>query len=263
MMAQIQHYIGEMRKKEKLESELEIARQVQNRLFPRAVPELKTLELAGVCIPGRFVSGDYYDYLLLDSCSAAIALGDVSGKGVSAALLMASLQSALHAQLKFGAGTPPSRLSTDPLMATVSQQLYENTPAEKYATLFCSIYDDETRTLRYTNAGHLKPILIRDGNASNLEGEGLVAGLLPKAKYEQQEFQVRPGDLIAIFSDGIPEAEDAQQQEFGEARLASLLTQHATKPLDEIIQIILKAIADWAHDPDARDDTTIVLARGR
>jgi len=263
MIAQIQHYIGEMRKKEKLESELEIARQVQNRLFPRAVPELKTLELAGVCIPGRFVSGDYYDYLLLDSCSAAIALGDVSGKGVSAALLMASLQSALHARLKFGAGTPPSRLSTDPLMATVSQQLYENTPAEKYATLFCSIYDDETRTLRYTNAGHLKPILIRDGNASNLEGEGLVAGLLPKAKYEQQEFQVRPGDLIAIFSDGIPEAEDAQQQEFGEARLASLLTQHATKPLDEIIQIILNAIADWAHDPDARDDTTIVLARGR
>ena len=263
MISQIQHYIGEMRKKEKLESELEIARQVQNRLFPRAVPELETLELAGVCIPGRFVSGDYYDYLQLDARATAIVLGDVSGKGVSAALLMASLQSALHAQLKFGAGASPARVSTDALMATVGQQLYENTPPEKYATMFCSIYNDETRTLRYTNAGHLKPIVIRDGNASNLEGEGLVAGLLPGAKYEQQEFEIRPGDLIAIFSDGIPEAEDAQEQDFGEGRLADLLKQHAAKPLDEIIQIILKAVADWAHDPDARDDTTIVLARGR
>jgi sigma-B regulation protein RsbU (phosphoserine phosphatase) len=263
MISQIRHYIGEMRKKEKLESELEIARQVQNRLFPRAVPELRTLELAGVCIPGRFVSGDYYDYLRLDGRSTAIALGDVSGKGVSAALLMASLQSALHAQLKFGAGASPARLSTDALMTTISEQLYENTPPEKYATLFCSIYDDETRTLRYTNGGHLKPILIRDGMPSNLEGDGLVVGLLPKAGYEQQEIEVRPGDLIAIFSDGIPEAEDAGEKEFGEERLAALLTQHAAKSLDEVIQVILKAVADWAHDPDARDDTTILLARGR
>ena len=261
MIGQIQHFVGEMRKKEKLESELEIARQVQNRLFPRAVPVLKTLELAGVCIPGRFVSGDYYDYFMLDSHSTAIALGDVSGKGVSAALLMASIQSALHAQLKFTGALHPS-LSTATLMALISQQLYENTPAEKYATFFCSVYNDDTRVLRYTNAGHLKPIVIRDGKASALEGDGLVAGLLPKASYEQQEFQTQAGDLIAIFSDGIPEAENAAAEEFGEPRLAELLVANRERPLEEIIQIVVKSVAEWAHDPDARDDTTLVLARG-
>ncbi|HEV8417039.1 MAG TPA: SpoIIE family protein phosphatase [Bryobacteraceae bacterium] len=261
MIAQIQHFIGEMRKKQKLESELEIARHVQNRLFPRAVPELKTLELAGVCIPGRFVSGDYYDYFLLDSHSTAIALGDVSGKGVSAALLMASIQSALHAQLKFTDAPHPS-LSTATLMALISQQLYESTPAEKYATFFCSVYNDDTRVLRYTNAGHLKPIMIRDGKANVLEGDGLVAGLLPKVSYEQQEFQSQPGDLIAIFSDGIPEAENAAAEEFGEPRLAELLVANRERPLEEIIQIVVKSVAEWAHDPDARDDTTLVLARG-
>ena len=110
------------------------------------------------------------------------ALGDVSGKGVSAALLMASIQSALHAQLKFRGEAVNPVLSTAALMALLSQQLYENTPAEKYATFFCSVYDDETGTLTYTNAGHLKPILVRAGKASGLEGDGMVAGLLQKGR---------------------------------------------------------------------------------
>jgi hypothetical protein len=182
--------LGEARKKEKLESELEIARLVQNRLFPRTVPKLRSLELAGICIPGRYVSGDYYDFVRLDSRWTAIALADVSGKGVSAALLMASIQSALHAHLKFHSGATSPVLSTAALMELVSQQLYENTPPEKYATFFCSVYDDETGRLTYTNAGHLKPILVRGGNASGLEGDGMVAGLLPNVKYEQQEIQL-------------------------------------------------------------------------
>ncbi len=219
MTAKIRQLIGEVKKKEKLDAELEIAREVQLRLFPRSVPKLKTLELAGVCIPGRVVSGDYYDYVRLDDRWTAIALGDVSGKGVSAALLMASIQSALHAQLRFSGASSQPVLSTATLMALISQQLYENTPPEKYATFFCSVYDDETGRLTYTNAGHLKPILVRDGQAIGLEGDGMVAGLLPNVKYEQQDVLLRPGDLLAIFSDGIPEAEDAAEQEFGEARL--------------------------------------------
>jgi sigma-B regulation protein RsbU (phosphoserine phosphatase) len=263
MIGQIQHYIGEMRKKDKLESELEIARQVQSRLFPRVVPELKTLEMAGLCLPGRVVSGDYYDFVQLDSRFTAIALGDVSGKGVSAALLMASIQSSLHAQLKFsGAALNPS-LSTATLMALISQQLYESTPAEKYATFFCSVYDDDSGVLRYTNCGHLKPILVRSGVVSALDGDGMVVGLLPNTSYEQMEFQLQTGDLLAIFSDGVPEAENASEQEFGEPRLGELLAKHASEPLDKIIQIVTESVHAWIHDPEGQDDTTVVLLRKR
>jgi sigma-B regulation protein RsbU (phosphoserine phosphatase) len=261
MTTQIVRLLGEERKKEKLESELEVARQVQNRLFPRTVPQLKTLELAGLCIPGRYVSGDYYDFVPLDTRWTAIALGDVSGKGISAALLMASIQSALHAQLKFRGEAVNPVLSTAALMGLLSQQLYENTPAEKYATFFCSVYDDETGGLTYTNAGHLKPILVRAGKATGLEGDGMVAGLFPHVTYEQQEIQLERGDLLAVFSDGVPEAENGEGKEYGEDRLADLLAENASKPLEEIIRIVTKSVDNWAADPETRDDTTIVLAR--
>jgi sigma-B regulation protein RsbU (phosphoserine phosphatase) len=258
MTAEIHLLISEVKKKEKLDAELEIARQVQLRLFPRCVPNLKTLEMAGICLPGRIVSGDYYDYVRLDDRLTAIVLGDVSGKGVSAALLMASIQAALHAQLKFVAH---SVVSTAKLMEAIGQQLYENTPPEKYATFFCSVYNDETGKLTYTNAGHLKPILVRDGSATTLAGDGMVVGLLPNVKYEQQEFPLQKGDLLAIFSDGIPEAEDAGERQFGEERLAELLVSHAEKPLAEIIAAVTGEVGRWTYDPEGRDDLTLLLLR--
>jgi phosphoserine phosphatase RsbU/P len=263
MTVRILQLIGEVKKKEKLDAELEIAREVQLRLFPKSVPKLKTLEMAGVCIPGRVVSGDYYDYVRLDDRWTAIALGDVSGKGVSAALLMASIQSALHAQLKFNGASSHPVLSTAKLMALISQQLYENTPPEKYATFFCSVYDDETGRLTYTNAGHLKPILVRDGQAITVEGEGdgVVAGLLPNVKYEQQDVLLRTGDLLAVFSDGISEAQDAAAQEFGATRLAELLVTLIDKPLDKIITLVTGTVEKWIHDPEGRDDLTLLLLR--
>ncbi len=261
MATKIRQLIGEVKKKEKLEAELEIAREVQLRLFPKSVPKLKTLKMAGICIPGRVVSGDYYDYVRLDDRWTAIALGDVSGKGVSAALLMASIQSALHAQLKFSGASSNTVLATATLMALISQQLYENTPPEKYATFFCSVYDDETGRLTYTNAGHLKPILVRDGQAIALEGDGMVAGLLPNVKYEQQDILLRTGDLLAIFSDGIPEAQDAAEEEFGENRLAELLVAQSNEPLDTIITAATRTVEKWIHDPEGRDDLTLLLLR--
>jgi phosphoserine phosphatase RsbU/P len=261
MISRIRQLIGEVKKKEKLDAELEIARQVQLRLFPASVPKLKTLVMAGVCIPGRVVSGDYYDFVRLDDRWTAIALGDVSGKGVSAALLMASIQSALHAQLKFSGMLPDHVLSTAALMELISQQLYENTPPEKYATFFCSVYDDESGRLTYTNAGHLKPILVHNGKATTLEGDGLVAGLLPNVKYEQQSVLLRTGDLLAVFSDGIPEAEDAAEQEFGEARLADLLVTQVDKPLEDILDVVTVTVGKWIHDPEGRDDLTLLLLR--
>jgi phosphoserine phosphatase RsbU/P len=261
MSTKILQLIGEVRKKEKLDAELRIAREVQLRLLPKSVPKLRTLEMAGVCLPGRVVSGDYYDYLTLDDRRTAIALADVSGKGVSAALLMASIQAALHAQLKFSGASSHPAVSTATLMALISQQLYENTPTEKYATFFYSVYDDRTGRLSYTNAGHLKPILVRDGQASSLEGGGIVAGILPGVTYEEQDVLLLRGDLLAIFSDGIPEAMNAEDQEFGESRLAELLVAHREEPLEDIVSVVTMSIESWIHDPDGRDDLTLVLLR--
>jgi phosphoserine phosphatase RsbU/P len=261
MTAKIHQLIDEVKKKEKLEAEMEIGREVQWGLFPKSAPELKTLQMAAICIPGRIVSGDYYDYLRLDDRSTAIALGDVSGKGVSAALLMASLQSALHAQLKFSGACGHSGFSTAKLMEQISQQLYENTPPEKYATFFCSVYDGETGRLRYTNAGHLNPILVRDGKTVPLEGGGMVAGLVPDVSYEEEEVQLQKGDLVAIFTDGISEAMDAKQQEFGAARLAELLRAQNGKPLDDIIKAVTSTVEKWIYDPEGRDDLTLLLLR--
>lgn len=261
MTSKIRHYVGEMRKKDRLESEIEIARQVQARLFPRTVPQLRTLTMAGVCLPGRFISGDYYDFVRLDDQHTAIALGDVSGKGVSAALLMASIQSALHTQLRFSGTDQNPSLSTATLMALISQQLYESTPPEKYATFFCSVYNDDTGMLYYTNCGHLRPILIRAGQVQTLTGDGMVVGLLPKVHYEQHEIQLLEGDVLVIFSDGVSEAENGAGKEFGEDRLAQLLTQHSDRPIEEILQTVTGAIRAWVHDPEGQDDTTIVVMR--
>ena len=115
--------------------------------------------------------------------------------------------------------------------------------------------------LRYTNCGHLRPILVRAGKVNTLDGEGMVVGLLPHVSYEQREFELQKDDVLALFSDGIPEAEDAAAQEFGEARLGELLAQHAQEPLEKIIQTVTKSVGEWIHDPDGQDDTTLVLLR--
>jgi sigma-B regulation protein RsbU (phosphoserine phosphatase) len=261
MCSRILELIREVRKKEKLDAELKIARQVQLSLFPTSVPEIRTLQMTGLCIPGRVVSGDYYDFVPLDARRTAIALGDVSGKGVSAALLMASIQAALHAQLGFVETRPERPLSTATLMTRLSQQLYEHTPPEKYATFFCALYDDETGRLAYTNAGHLKPILVRHGQAVPLEGGGMAAGLFPRVVYDEQDVVLHTGDLLALFSDGVPEAMNVQDEEFGETRLADLLVAHSGEPLEAIGKAVTESVERWIHDPEGRDDLTLVLLR--
>jgi sigma-B regulation protein RsbU (phosphoserine phosphatase) len=258
MTEHLERLIVEVKEKEKLESELEIARQVQAQLFPKGVPALRTLELAGQCNPGRIVSGDYYDFISVDARSTALVIGDISGKGISAALLMASMQSALHAQLTSdGIGIP----STATLVSRLNRQLYESTSPEKYATFYCGVYDDESGQLRYTNAGHLPPILIRLGKASRLEANGTVVGMFPDFPYEQNLIELQRGDLLAAFTDGITECEDRSGDQFGDARLIELLTRNVDRPLDEIIQIITQSVHEWAHDLDNQDDTTVLLAR--
>jgi sigma-B regulation protein RsbU (phosphoserine phosphatase) len=258
MTAQISRLIAEVKEKEKLQAELEIARQVQAQLFPKEVPKLKTLELTGVCNPARIVSGDYYDFVPFDSRSTALVIGDISGKGISAALLMASLQSSLHALLTIGAN---GGVSTAAIVSRLNRQFYENSPPEKYATFYCGVYDDEQGRLSYTNAGHLAPILVRRGTILRLESNGMAVGMFPDFPFEQARLDLQHGDLLIAFTDGITESENARGEQFGEERLTELLVHNSDRPLNDIAKTVTEAVRNWASDPDNQDDTTILLAR--
>jgi sigma-B regulation protein RsbU (phosphoserine phosphatase) len=258
MTQRIEQLIVEVKEKEKLEAELEIARHVQSQLFPKQVPKLATLQMTGVCNPARVVSGDYYDFIPIDAHRTALVIADISGKGISAALLMASVQSSLHAQLAMNTKGP---MSTAALVGRLNRQLYENTPAEKYATFYCGIYDEQTSLLAYTNAGHLAPILLRGGNAMRLEARDTVVGMFPDSAYEEVVVELLPGDVFAAFTDGVTEPEDAHEEQFGDERLIELLVQNSGKPLDEIAQIVMAAVHSWTHDLSNRDDITLLLAR--
>src|SRR5262249_50694194 len=137
----------------------------------------------------------------------------------------------------------------------------ENTPPEKYATFYCALYDGRTNRLTYTNAGHLAPVLIRNGQAQRLESNGMVVGMFPEYPFEQADVGLQPGDLIAAFTDGITESENAKEEQFGEDRLIDLLRNNSTRPLDEILQLVMDRVSQWAHDPSTRDDITMLLAR--
>jgi sigma-B regulation protein RsbU (phosphoserine phosphatase) len=258
MTAQISRLIAEVKEKEKLQAELEVARQVQAQLFPKEVPKLKTLELAGICNPARIVSGDYYDFVPFDSRSTALVIGDISGKGISAALLMASLQSSLHAQLAIGSNEV---VSTAAIVSRLNRQFYENSPPEKYATFYCGVYNDEQGRLHYTNAGHLAPILVRRGTVLRLESNGMAVGMFPDFPFQQACLDLQQGDLLVAFTDGITESENVRGEQFGEERLTEMLIRSSDRPLDDIVKTVTESVSNWASDPDNQDDTTILLAR--
>ena len=266
MTEDIQRLIVESKEKERLQSELEIAREVQAQLFPKRLPRLRTLELQGLCNPARVVSGDYYDCISIDTDKTALALGDISGKGISAALLMASIQSSLRAQLaiRIGGNREERRkdiLSTAKLVSMLNRQLFENTTSEKFASFYYGIYDDHNGCLFYTNAGHLPPILVRDGKASRLEVTGMVIGAFLDVLYEEKFIQLEAGDLLAAFTDGITEPENEYGEEFGEQRLTDLLLVNAHKPLEELVTMITTAVNEWQNSPEPVDDMTLLLAR--
>src|SRR5215510_6772668 len=188
--------------------ELEIARQVQARLFPQRLPELASLEYAGACVQTRQVGGDYYDFLDLGQARLCLVLGDIAGKGIAAALLMANLQANLRSQCA-KADHP------EQLLQSVNRLFYENTADNAYATLFYSEFDDRTCRLRYANCGHLPGLVVqKDGTVQRLSSTATVVGLFSDWRCRTEEVQLRPGDLFAIYSDGITEAENQREEEF-------------------------------------------------
>jgi sigma-B regulation protein RsbU (phosphoserine phosphatase) len=249
------------KEKERLESELEIAREVQFQLFPKDVPLSRTLELKGLCSPARVVSGDYYDFMALPGQTLALAIGDVAGKGISAALLMATIQSTMRTQLSATNGDGPRHFSTAKLVSTLNRQLYATTGLEKYATFYFALWDEASNALTYTNAGHPAPLLLRGSEFETQDSNGTVVGAFPLARYEERTVSLRPGDLLVAYTDGITEPENAYGEMYGEERLRELLLKHGAADSSEIIARTMEAVVEWTGSSELQDDMTMIVAR--
>jgi sigma-B regulation protein RsbU (phosphoserine phosphatase) len=271
MTENLETLVAISKEKERMQSELEIAREVQAGLYPKEPPKFENIELVAMSQPARMASGDYFDYLRLRDNRVAFAIGDVAGKGISAALLMASIQSTMRAQLRpylpsprgsTADWTPPQEdLSTALMVSRLNQQIHQFTSASKYATFFFGVYDDTTGMLRYTNAGHLPPLLLRQGTISALNVDGLVVGAFAFASYEESSLQLMDGDVLLLYTDGISEPENEYGEEFGEERLKALLLANADKDAREIADKIVEAVRDWVGKAEQFDDITLLIVR--
>ena len=263
MTENVERLLAVEKERERLQAELEIAREVQNQLYPKRTPDAQTLTLTAVCNPARMVSGDYYDYQQIGANNVAIAIGDVAGKGISAALLMATVQSSFRSQIRGSCDESEAheRVSTSRLVSQLNKQLYADTSPEKYATFYLGVYDEMSSTLTYTNAGHLPPILIRDGAASQLEVNGMVVGAFPFAKYDESQLQIKPKDLLVFYTDGVTEPENAYGEMFGEQRLTELLVRNSHCQEQEIVAAVTDAVRQWTGTDELQDDMTLLLMR--
>ena len=287
MTQSLANLIAEQKEKQRMEGELAIAHEVQELLYPTDLSGLLGLEVHGACRPARTVSGDYYDFIPLSEDRLMLAVGDISGKGISAALLMATVHAfvrayslepertlasvALSAEASEGTvltatggnGNCHTELSPALLMSTLNYQLFRSTPAAKYATMFLGCYDAGSRRLTYCNAGHLPPLVLSvNGNVRRLETSGTVVGLFDDVTYDESAVAMQPGDIFVAYSDGITEPEN-EFGEFGEERLIELILQHREQPLARITEIVTAAVTDWIAGGEQPDDVTLVLARAR
>jgi phosphoserine phosphatase RsbU/P len=247
----------ELAQRARMNREIEIAREVQEGLFPQHMPAVHGLEYAGYCRPARGVGGDYYDFVATARGGLGIAIGDVSGKGVPAALLMASLRAALRAQDLDGSP------DLGQLVARLNRLIYEASGANRYATFFYGSYDPATRRLEYVNAGHNPPFVFRasTGEALRLEGGGPVVGLLPEAVFEAQSVTLEPGDLLVAYTDGVSEAMNGQDEEWGEDRMAEAVEADAAAAPETVVKTLMAGADAFASGAPQHDDMTLVVAR--
>jgi phosphoserine phosphatase RsbU/P len=258
MTSSIGGLIEEQRKRQRLENEISIAREVQDQLFPRKLPVVPGVEMDAICKAARSVSGDYYDFIQLSPTHLAIAIADISGKGISAALLMASLQAALRSQvLVAGSET----ISTAELVARLNKHLVRNTADDRFATFFIAVYDSATRKLRYTNAGHLPSFLISKDSASHLDVGGMVLGVIEDYSYEEGSVMVPADALFVAYSDGLVEPENVYGEEFGIRRLQQAAVHVQGAQPRVVAEALMTAAEEWAGTPEQADDMTVIVAR--
>jgi sigma-B regulation protein RsbU (phosphoserine phosphatase) len=251
----------------RLRRDIALASDVQRRLLPDVLPRGDFADFAAVSVPARRIGGDYYDFVELRDREIGIALADVSGKGVAAALIMSVVQASLRIISSEGGLAPPR------LVARMNEFVYRSTPASKYATFFYAQLDQQRRQLRYVNAGHNAPFLLRAGRRSTVDSAsaeieqlsvgGTVVGMFPETGYEEATVELYPGDVLLAFTDGVPEAHNPESEEFGEERLQLLLRQTAHLPADEISARISAAMKNWIPDAEQYDDLTLIVMKVR
>ena len=263
MTRYVRQLIKERVKKERLEREIEIAREVQERLFPNGAPSMKHLEIAGACLPARVVSGDYYDFLPFGDDDIGLAVGDISGKGISAALLMASLQAALHSNVTHlhDADDAAGERNVAGIVERLNRQISNYTGTNRFATFFYSHYDGSSRTMFYCNAGHNPPLHFHGDECRRLNTGGTVVGIFSTAVYEQEALRLAPGDLIVAYTDGLTECMDENGEEFGEERLIQMIRENRELPVEDIKKKILAGVLAWKSTEEQADDITLILAR--
>lgn len=235
------------------EQELIGALEIQSSLLPKEIPQLAGFEVAGAWQPARTVSGDYYDVLRLDDHRLAICIADVAGKGVSAALLMANVQAAVRAFA--GSSSGPAEMCR-----RVNALLHENMATGKFVTFLYGILDAEKRTFQYSNAGHLPPIVFSDGDAKTRDGGGAVLGVFPSWNYEDMTIELKAGNRLLLFTDGITEAADSSDQEFGETGIADFVRANSTLSAREMNGRLLKRVTEFCQAQFHDDATVLVIA---
>lgn len=247
--------IEERIEKKRMEEELKVASEIQLRLQPLSPPRVAGYDMIGISFPCREIGGDYYDFIIRKSGRILLALGDVSGKGMGAALLMSSLHAALHAQAQTG-------LSSAEIIAQVNNYIFESSPENKFLTLFCAELEPATGRLSYSNAGHNPPMLVcTDGSIKLLESGGLPLGITDDMGYEESSVILQPGDVLVIYSDGITDSVNENDDEFGEQRLIDVVRRYRTRTASQLRDRIDEAITQFVGQSMPVDDTTLMILK--
>ncbi|NOZ57463.1 MAG: SpoIIE family protein phosphatase [Calditrichaeota bacterium] len=243
--------------KQRLEEELAIAREIQEGLLPKEFPDLESAEIWGVNIPTRQVGGDYFDCLRLGDESVGLAIADVSGKGTPASLLMANVQASLRTLAQPG-------IDLGKMVARINDLVHANTGFDKFVTFFYAEFNTGTGELRYVNAGHNPPYLVRrDGRVETLEEGGLLLGMLPNVEYQTGSARLEPGDLLVMFTDGVTEAQNAREEEFEDERLVQVLLDTRSGSAKEVVDAIVDAVTRFAGEAEQYDDITVLVLKMR
>ena len=249
----------EARAREKQNREVELGREVQERLFPQGYPPVTGLDYAGACRPAMGVGGDYYDFIQRSESELCIAIGDVSGKGIPAALLMATLRAFVRGQTVHHQGDLAA------MIANLNKLVYESSASNRYATFFYSEFDATSRVLRYVNAGHNAPMVFRTSAGSRevirLEEGGSVVGLMPVSSYTQGSAALQSGDVLVAYTDGISEAMDAADNEWGEDRMMDSVWTNRTARAEEIIKCLMTGADTFVAGAPQHDDMTLIVVK--
>jgi sigma-B regulation protein RsbU (phosphoserine phosphatase) len=263
MTEYVQQLVRERVQKERLERELEIAKEVQEQLFPNHPPRMDRIEVAGVCLPARVVSGDYYDFLPLGMNELGLAMGDICGKGISAALLMANLQATLRSNVMnlWSENREDGDRMVSDVVDRLNKQIYSFTTANKFATFFYALYDGKGQTMTYCNAGHNPPLYFVGDEVRRLTTGGTIVGVFADSTYDQETIRLNEGDLFVAYTDGIVESINEYGEEYGEERLIRLIREHRDLSAEGIKEVIVQNVLDWAFAEERDDDMTLIIAK--